>query len=279
MPRRLVFAFAFTLAALAPATSWADGDCSDGWFCDEGAPAPTPAPSERPRPRDPGSSAPPTAIYDPRGYPPSSPPSGNEPGLSLETPDNPPAKRRHRRGYREWGFNLHFEAALLGNRRHRSSKAEMAGLGFGFRYRLLPPLAFEAGVDLLTGTDFQGYSRSEAGLLLNTLVFFNPHGVVQLYMLGGLGFSAARVTIAPRAGEAFFERRDQHYSYFGAQIGLGAEVRVTRRIAIAGDLIGFVRTRIDDSSGQSPEFIDPNTHRATNDSGAGLLRVGATFYW
>jgi hypothetical protein len=60
---------------------------------------------------------------------------------------------------------------------------------------------------------------------------------------------------------------------------MGVEVRVSRRLAMGGDIIGFVRGRTDDKADISPEFVDPDTHRATNTSGGGLLRVGATFYW
>jgi opacity protein-like surface antigen len=199
--------------------------------------------------------------------------------MHFDAPENPPPQKRRRGAFREWGFNLHLEAALLGNRPERASNAGMAGVGFGFRYRPLPPLAFEAGIDLLTGTDFQGYSRSEGALLLNTLVFFNPHDVVQLYGLGGIGFSGATVRIAPRSGEAPFQRYDDHYSYFGGQLGVGLEVRVTRRVALSGDLVGFIRGRTDDLSDDVPEFTDPNTHRTTNTSGGGLIRLGASFYW
>jgi hypothetical protein len=277
MLRRLVFALPLALVVLAPASSLAAEDCPDGWFCeDNGAqrPAPPPpgAPGAPPRPERPP--APPSAYA-----PPSYPPPGYEPEMRFDAPDNPPPKKRRRGQYREWGFNLHLEAALLGNKPERASDAGMAGLGFAFRYRLIPPLAFEAALDLLTGTDFQGYSRSEVGLLFNTLVFFNPHDVVQLYGLGGLGFSGATVTLAPRSGEAWYPRYDEHYSYFGGQLGLGVEVRVTRRIALAGDILGFIRGRTDDLADDVPEFTDPNTHRSTNTSGGGLLRVGATFYW
>ena len=188
-------------------------------------------------------------------------------------------RRRYRHAFHEWGFNLHLEDALLGDKPARASNAGMAGLGFGFRYRPIPVVAFEAGLDFLTGTDFNGYSRSEVGLLVNTLVFFNPHDVAQFYMLGGLGGSSADVTIVPRNGEASFKRHDEQYSYFGGQLGLGLEVRVSRRIAVSGDLLGFVRGRTDAQSDTVPEFTDPNTHRATNTSGGGLLRLGATLYW
>jgi hypothetical protein len=260
----------------------AAGDCPDGWFCEDNSPpqAPPQAPDERPRSDQPDAPPGPPPAYPPPGYSAPSPDeTRDESQIYFDAPDNPPAKKRHRRGFREWGFNLHLETALLGNRRKQASKAGMAGIGFGFRYRPLPPVAFEAGVDLLTGTDFQGYSRSEAGLLLNTLVFFNPRDVVQLYGLGGFGFSAATVTIAPRAGENAFKSHDEQYGYLGAQLGLGVELRVTHNVAIAGDLIGFIRGRTDDRADTVPEFDDPSTHRATNASGGGLLRLGASFYW
>jgi hypothetical protein len=56
-------------------------------------------------------------------------------------------------------------------------------------------------------------------------------------------------------------------------------VRVSRSIALGGDIVGFIRGRTDDQASTVPEFEDPNTHRATNTSGGGLIRVGATFYW
>jgi hypothetical protein len=282
MSRRLCFALPLALGLLVPATGAAAEDCPDGWFCEPGAPpkqdAPTPAPAgDRPRPLDPA------PLGAPPGTRPPSEPIYLEPRDAMDAPEegapNEKKKKKKRRHFREWGFNLHLQAALIGDRHDRADNSGMAGLGFAVRYRIMPALAFEAGVDLLTGTDFQGYSRGEAALLANTLVFFNPRDPVQFYALGGLGFAAARVTIAPRAGENGFERHDENYSYFGGQLGLGVEVRATRRIAFSGDLIGFVRGRIDDKARYAPEFIDASTHRATNTSGGGLLRVGATFYW
>ncbi len=284
------FALLSAFVALAPASALAAGagDCPDGWFCEDGA-APQPPPSARPappRPLPPAAEAGTPPGEPPPGYnPPSYPPPGAAPDDRIvftdqEPEEPPPAEPRphHRRQFHEWGFNLHLEDAILGNKPERASNAGMGGIGFAFRYRPLPPLAFEAGVDLLTGTDFNGYSRSEAALLLNTLVFFNPHDVVQAYGLAGLGVSGANVSISPHSGQNF-ARHDEHYSYFGGQLGFGVEVRVTHRIAIDGDIIGFIRGRTDDRADTVPEFEDPNTHRATNTSGGGLLRVGGTFYW
>ncbi|HEX3773559.1 MAG TPA: outer membrane beta-barrel protein [Polyangiaceae bacterium] len=284
MSRSVVFALLFTPVALAlsarPALA---ADCPDGWFCDDSAAPPSgpPAPpsgDRLPPPPPPPGAAPETAPpYAPPPYPPP-----DESTLFVDRPENappPPMKRRHRRPYHEWGFNLHLEDAILGDKAGKASNAGMGGVGFSFRYRPLPPVAFEAGIDLLTGTDFQGYSRDEGALLLNTLVFFNPHSVVQVYALGGIGFSTANVKIAPRAGEAPFPSHNEEYDYFGGQLGLGVEVRVTHNIALGGDLIGFVRGRTDNNARTAPEFEDPTTHRVTNASGGGLLRAGATFYW
>ncbi len=285
---RPVLALLSALIALAPASALAAGagDCPDGWFCDEGGASPGAPPSAAPSgarpPESPSPSARPSGspAYTPPSYPPPgyAGPGEDHEAIELEAQE-PPAPRRHRRRDKhEWGFNLHLEDALLGNKRERASNAEMAGLGVGLRYRPLPPLAFEAGLDLLTGTDFNGYDRTEVALLVNALVFFNPHDVVQVYVLGGLGLSGANVNIVPRSSEAF-ERHHEHYTYFGGQVGFGAEVRVSRRVGISGDIVGFIRGRTDDDADTNPEFTDPETNRATNTSGGGLLRLGATFYW
>ncbi len=290
---RPVLALLSALVALVPTSAAAAGaeDCPDGWFCDEGAAAgasPGAAPSNaRPARAPSGAARPPRPLGPPADHPPSYPPPGYVPdegnaGIELDaqgTGEPPSPRRRRRRHDREWGLNLHLEDALLGRKHERASNAGMAGLGVGLRYRPLPPLAFEAGLDFLTGTDFNGYDRSEVALLVNALVFFNPHDVVQVYALGGLGLSGANVTGAPRSGQASFNSHDEHYSYFGGQLGFGAEVRLSRRVAISGDIVGFVRGRTDDHADRAPEFIDPDTHRATNTSGGGLLRLGATFYW
>jgi hypothetical protein len=72
---------------------------------------------------------------------------------------------------------------------------------------------------------------------------------------------------------------ETRYSYFGAYTGLGAELRIARRIAVNLDVLGFVRTRTDVREGDAPEYTDPNTGLTTNSSGGGLVRGGLTFYW
>ena len=58
--------------------------------------------------------------------------------------------------------------------------------------------------------------------MLNTLVFFNPRDVVQVYGLAGMGFSRTSLNYVHHADESYFKRSDEHHSYFGGQLGLGA---------------------------------------------------------
>ena len=292
MPRGFVYALCFALVGLAPAvsraatTAGAPGvaaeECPDGWFCEPNVgPLPQPpGPSSPPGPPGPPaapaqpsavpeSAARPAAVpaptpaptyYPPLTYPDPPPSAGEAAPL-----DELPPKRR--RGFREWGFNLHLEGGLLADQPQRDDA--LGGLGVGFRYRVLPPLAFEAGLDLLRGPEHQGYYRSEVALLLNALVFFNPRDVVQVYGLAGMGFSRTSLSYVHHADESYLKRSDEHHSFFGGQLGLGVEVRVSQRIAIAADLIGFIRGRTDD-----------HVQLSERDSrGGGLLRGGVTFYW
>jgi opacity protein-like surface antigen len=280
MPPRLVFALSLTLTALVPAISAAaPDDCPDGWFCEPNAPppaSPSPAPPQ-PLPQPPSAPPPPSQPAAPPGYGPSfyppPPPTG---AFAPAPPSEPPPKKKRQHGFREWGFNLHLEGALLADEPN-ADDAAMGGLGFAFRYRVLPSLAFEAGADFLRGAEHHGYWRSETALLLDTLLFFNPRDVAQVYALGGLGFSRSNFNYAEHTGdEVFYRRSDEHQSYFGGHLGLGLEVRVSHRVAVGGDVMGFIRTRTDDNHADvvngSPTFRE-------GDTSGGVLRAGVTFYW
>jgi hypothetical protein len=155
----------------------------------------------------------------------------------------------------------------------------MGGLGVGLRYRLLPEFALQADIELGFGTDYNGYDRQEGALLAHAIGTLNPRDVVRIFVLGGFGLSAARVTIAPANSAPLWPTYDQHYTYFGADLGAGVEVRVSPRTSIHAEVIGFIRERTDTEDDPRPEFVDPETGRATDTSGGGLLRVGAIFYW
>ncbi|GMV15349.1 MAG: outer membrane beta-barrel protein [Polyangiaceae bacterium] len=263
---RTGIALALTSAfVLTPALAAAQDDPNcppGGWFCEETDP-PAPPPDEEGEGPPPGARPlpyrPPVMVYEPEPYRPP-----------------PPAKKR--RWTRKWGLNLHLQGVMMGGSENRHDDSGMAGLGFGFRYRPIPHFAFEAGLDFLGGVDWQGNDRRETALLLNAMVFVNPRDAVQFYMLGGFGFSGATVTPRDQYGDPMDDYQ-QHYSYFGGQLGAGLEFRITRRVSLNVDMIGFVRGRTDEDARLYPEFTDPETGRTTNSSGGGLFRGGITFYW
>jgi hypothetical protein len=248
----------------------AAGECPEGdWFCDQ-TPLPEPPPPAA-EPPLPGEPPPPERARRGNG-------ARGELDDWAEREDRErdrqvridveavrPARRRHRR-YREWGVNLHFDAGLIGG--HHSGNADMNGLGGALRFRPIPYIALEGSLELVWGTDYNQRSRFEDAVLFNALFIANPYSIVQVYGIAGLGVSAA-----------FVDGTDRTYGYFGGQLGVGLETRVTRHFALNVDVIGFVRGRTDRFSDSHPEFTDPETGRTTNTSGGGLLRAGATFYW
>jgi opacity protein-like surface antigen len=269
-------------SSVALAQAEEEGDCPPGgWFCEEPEDEPaadedaeaqgpdaagsadSPEPESRRAKKTPSS----VVVYTPEGEPPP-----KVVVVQPSTAEPPPPKKRKRRRF---GVNLRLQGALMGDSRDKDSDAGMGGAGISFRYRPVPHFALDFGLDRLGGTDWSGNHREEGALLINAMVFFNPRSPVQVYMLGGFGFSGADVQIEDESGDTI--RRG--YSYFGGQLGGGLEFRVSPLVSLNLDLVGFVRGRTDDRARYEPEFTDPETGRTTNSSGGGLLRGGITFYW
>ncbi|HVJ16555.1 MAG TPA: hypothetical protein VM686_14035 [Polyangiaceae bacterium] len=257
---------------LLPTVALAQEECPDGdWFCenppsagDDGAAGEAESPPPRENEAEPQKEGPPLVVYTPKG---SAKPS------KVIVVEKPPPKAAKPRKVREWGFNLHLSGALMGDKADEHD-AEMGGLGFAFRYRPIRALAIDAGLELIGGTDWNGFERRETGFMTNCLLFFNPKDKVQVFWFGGFGLSGARVQV-----ETDTESFEERYSYFGLQTGLGIEGRVSKKVALGADILGFVRGRSDARPNSRPEFVDEDTHQATNASGGGLIRGGVTFYW
>jgi hypothetical protein len=283
MRRLAVFAAALSvLAAWTPAAR-AAGDCPDGdWFCEpppaEPAQAqPEPSPGHAKPERGPHA-APGGPGGEPAPFEPPPPPGEDDGRVRIDVERVQPLRPRHRRGFREWGVNMHANVGLMGNDQYMSPDADMNGLGGALRFRPIPYIAIEGSLDVLWGTDYNGFQRLEQALMVSGLFYANPRSAVQLYGLIGFGFGSAFLDGGTFAdGEPVL--RDETYSYSGGQVGIGVEGRVTRHFALGADLIGFVRWRNDRHAADNPEFVDPVSHRATNTSGGGLLRLGATYYW
>jgi hypothetical protein len=215
------------------------------------------------------------------GVPPSPPESSAPPEgdvrIEVPPPLEPPRQRRRHR-YREWGINLHVNLGIMGSDERKSPSADMNGLGAALRFRPIPHIAIEGALELLWGTDYNGFDRFENALLVNGLFFANPRSAVQVYGLAGFGLGAAYLD-SGLAADGRPVLRDETYAYVGGQLGVGLEGRVTRNFALGADLLGFLRWRNDRHAWREPEFVDPETGRTTNTSGGGLLRLGATWYW
>ena len=314
--RRCLTAALSLLALSAPVTAFAqeNPNCPPGaWFCEDAdvqppptvAPAPPPGaaqplpPPAQPAPQrgsttvvipppPPGRpAAPPVVIYQPV---PSQPP----PQVIIVAPGTypppvapvravpPPAKKGKPYVWRrEWGLNLRLEGVAMGQGKGADESAGMGGMGLSLRYRPLPALAFDVGVDLLAGKDYNGFDRTEVPISVSGILFVNPKSRVQFYFLGGVDWSHADVEsddysplLADEAGNGGYKTE---YSYFGGHGGIGLEFRLSRRVALNIDGLAFVRSRTDD--GPMPEFVDPNSGRTTNTSGGGLFRGGITFWW
>lgn len=258
--------FVASLAGVVHAEECPPGD----WFCEPEQKAGPPGPPAPPEPPADEADSKPELRR----------PSFRRPRWVEPEPPEPPRRRgRHRRPTYAWGFDAHVFGALLGDGRAANQNASMGGLGVGLRYRFTPNFAIQGDLELGFGTDYNGYDRLEAALLAHAIGTLNPRDPVQVYVLGGLGLSSARVTVAPANGAPLWPTYDEHYTYLGADLGAGIEVRVSRRTGVHAELIGFIRERTDTDRHSRPEFVDPETGRTTDTSGGGMLRLGAIFYW
>ncbi len=299
-PVVVALAMSFPLTAAAQQKS----SCPPGaWFCAEADPPPPPpkaakpdkaalppppedepAPPPRRRkravPPPPADGQPPVVIYQPV---PNEPPDDLPPGRSryghpARPIPGPPAAPKPR-WQSEWGLNLRVEGLALGHTNGAAGNTGMGGVGLSLRYRPVPHFALDLGFDFLAGNDYNGFERTEIPVSLNGIIYVNPRNVVQFYLLGGMSVSHAEVrsdTSAPQLS-SLGNQYGTSYTYFGGQGGAGLEFRVSKRVALNVDVLGFARRRID--GGDVPEFIDYNSGRTSNASGGALVRGGLTFWW
>jgi hypothetical protein len=180
-----------------------------------------------------------------------------------------PVEQPRRRVKPEWGAQVRLEAMGMNN--HAANGAGMGGFGLSLRPRPTAHFAIDCGVDFMGGTDYRGYRRDEAAFLVNPMLFLNPKNKVQVYLLGGVGFSWAKLDN--------YDGSAIRYSYVGIDSGAGLEWRFSRHMAFGGDVIWFIRARTDPDANRQPEFVDKKTGRISNASAGALARIGLTFYW
>lgn len=266
-----VAAVAVTSAGTASAD---DPKCPPGsWFCADaeikiGPPGATPAP---PPPATTAAPPPPPPVVI---YTPAPPPPVYTPPPPPAYYPPPPPPPHHPRPKSEVGLNLRLVgAAFSANDTYTKGDAGAGGIGASVRFRPTPRFALDIGLDVLGGVDANGYKRTETPLSLLGLLYLNPRSKAQVYLLGGFGFSSARVEVQEANYNAV-----EHYSYFGAMFGGGLEFRVAKKVALNFDVRGFVRGRTDDKAQSKPEFTAKDG-RTTNSSGGALFTGGLTFYF
>jgi hypothetical protein len=246
-------AFAIALPATAGAQSAANAACPPGsWFCAE-APQQQATPAGQPveplQPLPPPGPSPRAAAPDDAPAGAAAPPpivvyQPPPPRVMVRPPPPPPydyaPPREPISRHQEWGLNLHLEGATIGH--GTAGDAGMGGGGLGLRFKPTRYFGIETDVDFVGGRDYQGDSRSE---------------------------TASHVTSS---------QLDEHYGYFGGQIGGGLELRLSRNFALNVDLRGFIRDRTDELAQAQPEFTNANG-QTTNTSGGGLFTGGMTVYF
>jgi hypothetical protein len=280
-----ILALALPLA-IWPSAARAQTSCPPGsWFCaqppQQAAPAGKPIDSLEPLP-DPDAEPPPPPPKRFRRAPPPPPPEPPPPPVvydpppigMIERPETPPpyeygpVRPPPFTPPHEWGLNLHLEGAALG--RGAQNDTSMGGFGAGLRFKPTRYFGIEGDIDFVGGRDYNGDNRNETAVAFNGLVFINPRSRVQVYLVGGFGWSSAHVTSD--------QGLDASYGYFGAQAGAGLEFRLTHVLAFNADFRGFIRGRTDGGAAAQPEFTDAYG-RSTNTSGGGLFTGGMTLYF
>lgn len=210
----------------------------------------------------------------------------NPPPYDYAPPPPPPRRPLVKRS--EWGINLHLEGVSMGGGYEHN--AGMGGLGGGLRFKPNPYFGLETDLDFVGGHGYQGDQRHEEALSFNALMFLNPRSKAQVYLLGGFGWGWANSQPDPSTDPT--ASYNNNYTYFGAQAGIGLELRLTRVLAFNADFRGIIRTCTNCAStnggngvngspvaSNGPEFTNPTTGQQTNTSGGALFTGGMTLYF
>ncbi len=172
-------------------------------------------------------------------------------------------------------FGIHPSVSgIIGN------NVQMGGFRIGPRFRPRSGhFALEVDFGYYSGTDYNGLSRWEMPVGINTLFFFNPQHRLQFYAVLGLGLSWGSANGINRFTGSF---DDMSFAHFNGEGGLGIEWRIARWFALNLDVRALIRHRISDSS--QPEFVEFDdfgnpTGRTTNTSVGALMNFGGVFYF
>lgn len=270
---------------LAATTAAAAEDCAgDDWFCAEEA-TEVPASEEAAEPSDevasPSDEAPPEpVVIDSRPADKPRPEAVGRPRVIYTSSSSPArvseddqtsAKRKERERLRHFGFNLRISGMLQERNQYTHPDAGLTGFGVGFRFIPVSFLTLEPGIDGFAGHDHLGRERTETTLSFNSILTLNPNDPIQIYGLIGVFTTTAEVKGVDSG--AVLRSGAGRYSYVGAQVGAGIELRLDPALGFHADIIGYSRQR-----NELPSYGETNAD-LRRDGGGGLVRAGMSLYF
>ena len=133
--------------------------------------------------------------------------------------------------------------------------------------------------------DILAPARSQ--LSLDVVFDPNPKTLVDLEatyaqrrVLGIAGLGAGGALLAASIGYLVYNLiASRELAYAGGEIGLGAEIRISRFFAVNGDVRGFIRQNIAGGSPEFTEVVSGGNTRSTDLSGGVYGNIGLTFYF
>lgn len=160
------------------------------------------------------------------------------------------------------------------------------GIAFGFdgsagggnvAFRLRPSehFALDLGIGVYGGFD-GSRDRWEMPLQLDALFFFNPEHRFQIYALIGVGTAVGQQGDY-RSTRDFRASRD--LAYLAGEVGLGAELRLSRFFALNADVRGFLREQVLAGPPEFSRTTSNGTVESTNTSGGFYVTAGMTLYF
>ncbi|HWA24355.1 MAG TPA: outer membrane beta-barrel protein [Lacunisphaera sp.] len=176
-----------------------------------------------------------------------------------------------------WGLLARAETVLAARAQLGDATPFMLGAGFSGRRRMAHWWALDLGLDFLRGIDANGYHRDEVATGASVVLYPRYRDFNQIYLLGGLDFSHARV-FSEQARPHLANGTSDSYDYLGLHAGLGVEILFNEGLGLMLDAVAFGRTRLE-ASDQYPEFFDETDHSASNTSGGCLVRSGLVLWW
>ena len=140
----------------------------------------------------------------------------------------------------EAGVNLRLALASTGQLGDSTKSAPLFNVGGGVRFKPIPYLALEAGIDyFVVQHDQNDFAHAETMASLTGLVYVNPYNRGQIYFVAGMGWRWVNVTNDQSLPGVVPPDATASSRYLVGQTGAGFEYRFGRFFALGVDLRVF----------------------------------------